>query len=96
MQAKSVAQESPAFVNAMSGLPLVLMSEGGSANEVWKSIELGAVEYLEKPLSQLKLRNIWQHVVRKVRQSCSLQTLAPQLEPAVCCHACITSHACIM
>ena len=47
-------------------MPLVLMSEGGSANEVWKSIELGAVEYLEKPLSPLKLRNIWQHVVRKV------------------------------
>ena len=42
------------------------MSERGSANEVWKSIELGAVEYVEKPLSQLKLRNIWQHVVRKV------------------------------
>jgi len=42
------------------------MSEGGSASEVWKSIELGAAEYLEKPLSTLKLRNIWQHVVRKV------------------------------
>ena len=66
MQAKTVAQESPAFVNALNGMPLVLMSEGGSANIVWKSIELGAVEYLEKPLSELKLRNIWQHVVRKV------------------------------
>ena len=42
------------------------MSEGGSATEVLKSIELGAVEYIEKPLSLLKLRNIWQHVVRKV------------------------------
>jgi len=50
----------------LNGLPLVLMSEGGSASEVWKSIELGAAEYLEKPLSTLKLRNIWQHVVRKV------------------------------
>lgn len=76
MQAKTVAQESPAFVNALNGLPLVLMSEGGSANEVWKSIELGAVEYLEKPLSQLKLRNIWQHVVRKVCQSWDLYAFA--------------------
>ena len=84
-----MAQEGPAFVNAVNGLPLVLMSEGGSANEVWKSIELGAVEYLEKPLSQLKLRNIWQHVVRKVCQSYSSQNLAPQLQSAVFCHACI-------
>ena len=66
MQAKAVAKESPAFVHSLNGLPLVLMSEGGSASEVWKSIELGAAEYLEKPLSTLKLRNIWQHVVRKV------------------------------
>jgi len=66
LQAKAVAKESPAFVHSLNGLPLVLMSEGGSANEVWKSIELGAAEYLEKPLSTLKLRNIWQHVVRKV------------------------------
>ena len=67
LQAKTVAHDTPAFVAALDGMPLVLMSEGGSANQVWKSIELGAVEYLEKPLSQLKLRNIWQHVVRKVR-----------------------------
>jgi len=66
LQAKAVAKESPAFVHSLNGLPLVLMSEGGSASEVWKSIELGAAEYLEKPLSTLKLRNIWQHVVRKV------------------------------
>lgn len=77
MQVKTVAQESPAFVTAVNGLPLVLMSEGGSANEVWKSIELGAVEYLEKPLSQLKLRNIWQHVVRKVCQPHRFRNLAP-------------------
>ncbi|MBA0861775.1 hypothetical protein Goshw_000671 [Gossypium schwendimanii] len=28
-------------------------------------VELGAVEFLKKPLSEEKLRNIWQHVVRK-------------------------------
>lgn len=69
-EANTVAGESPAFVNALNGMPLVLMSEGGSATKVWKSIELGAVEYLEKPLSTLKLRNIWQHVVRKMVQGC--------------------------
>ena len=39
-------------MHALNGMPRVVMSKGGSANEVWKSIELGAVEYLEKPLSQ--------------------------------------------
>jgi hypothetical protein len=47
-------------------LPLVLMSATGGAGEVMKGIELGAVDYLEKPVSLDKLRNIWQHVVRKV------------------------------
>jgi DNA-binding response OmpR family regulator len=47
-------------------LPLVLMSATGGAGEVMKGIELGAVDYLEKPVSLPKLRNIWQHVVRKV------------------------------
>ena len=28
--------------------------------------QLGAVEFLQKPLSEDKLRNIWQHVVHKV------------------------------
>ena len=35
-------------------------------DEVMKGIELGAVDFLEMPISPLKLRNIWQHVVRKV------------------------------
>lgn len=28
--------------------------------------QLGAVEFLRKPLSEDKLRNLWQHVVHKV------------------------------
>ena len=51
-------------------LPLVLMSGSGSQGEVMKGIELGAVDYLEKPVSLQKLRNIWQHVVRKVSVTC--------------------------
>ena len=58
------------IVAALDGVPLLLMtSEGGSQQEVWSSIELGAADCLEKPLSPLKLRTIWQHVVRKVGPS---------------------------
>lgn len=59
------------FREALQGLPLVLMADGGSTGntgDVWKGIELGAVDFLERPLSLLKLQNIWQHVVRKVRR----------------------------
>ncbi|KAL5183984.1 Two-component response regulator-like APRR2 [Glycine soja] len=34
-------------------------------NTMMKCIALGAVEFLSKPLSEDKLRNIWQHVVHK-------------------------------
>lgn len=52
---------------AASALPLVLMVDKDSPyRDVMRGIELGAVDVLEKPLSSLKLRNIWQHVVRKV------------------------------
>ena len=49
------------------GLPLVLMSSSSGPAEVMKGIDSGAVDFLETPVSELKLRNIWQHVVRKVR-----------------------------
>lgn len=75
-EAKSVAQDAPDFVSLLSGMPLVLMSDGGSATQVWKSIELGAVEYLEKPLSTSKLKNIWQHVVRKMMENNDVEELS--------------------
>jgi len=50
------------------GLPLVLMGASTGPDEVMKGIELGAVDFLEMPISPLKLRNIWQHVVRKVTE----------------------------
>ena len=52
------------------GLPLVLMGASTGPDEVMKGIELGAVDYLAMPISPLKLRNIWQHVVRKVILAC--------------------------
>ncbi len=48
------------------GVPVVLMSSGAAPAAVMQGIELGAVDFLEKPLSKHKLQNIWQHVVRKV------------------------------
>ena len=70
VQAKAMAPESEVSSRlrlAASALPLVLMVDKDSPyRDVMRGIELGAVDVLEKPLSSLKLRNIWQHVVRKV------------------------------
>lgn len=55
---------------AAANLPLILTTEDAtSTDDVWKGIELGAAEVLVKPLSSLKLQNIWQHVVRKVSRA---------------------------
>lgn len=46
-------------------LPVVLMGgERCSAAEVLAAVEAGAADVLDRPLSQLKLRNLWQHTVR--------------------------------
>lgn len=61
------SSEGQFLLEAAGGLPLVLVSAPGTMSEcVWRGIEVGAAEVLEKPLSLLKLQNIWQHVVRKV------------------------------
>ncbi len=71
MQAKALAKDATdggTLRQSAAHLPLVLMSEkGSSTDDVWRGIEVGAADVLEKPLSLLKLRNIWQHVVRKVQ-----------------------------
>ena len=55
------------FLQTISSLPLLLISSPeGMTDCVWRGIEVGAAEVLEKPLSTHKLQNIWQHVVRKV------------------------------
>lgn len=66
-------------------LPLVLMSEkGSSTDDVWRGIEVGAADVLEKPLSLLKLRNIWQHVVRKMMSGAVAEGReVPNLDPKV-------------
>ncbi|BBN16841.1 two-component response regulator ARR-B family [Marchantia polymorpha subsp. ruderalis] len=65
-----------ALVEAMTGegfkilevarhLPTILMSNTENMAIMMQGIALGAADFLQKPLSDEKLRNIWQHVVRK-------------------------------
>jgi len=48
-------------------LPVIMMSGNGETSVVMKGITHGACDYLLKPVRIEELRNIWQHVVRKLR-----------------------------
>ncbi|GBF97587.1 hypothetical protein Rsub_10723 [Raphidocelis subcapitata] len=51
---------------AAADVPLVLMGAGCGAAWVRDGVvSLGAADVLERPLSSLKLRNLWQHTVRR-------------------------------
>jgi DNA-binding response OmpR family regulator len=63
---------SSAFARAASTVPLVLTGENTSQQQKLVGIRFGAMDFLEKPVALLKLRNVWQHTVRKVRLPCSL------------------------
>ncbi|KAJ1428928.1 Signal transduction response regulator, receiver domain [Sesbania bispinosa] len=53
------------FLENAKDLPTIMTSNNHCLNTMMKCIALGAVEFLSKPLSEDKLRNIWQHVVHK-------------------------------
>ncbi|KAK9698906.1 hypothetical protein RND81_08G139500 [Saponaria officinalis] len=53
------------FLETAKDLPTIMMSKENCLSTMMKCIALGAVEFLIKPLSEEKLRNIWQHVVHK-------------------------------
>ncbi|TKY55543.1 Two-component response regulator APRR2 [Spatholobus suberectus] len=53
------------FLENAKDLPTIMTSSNHCLNTMMKCIALGAVEFLSKPLSEDKLRNIWQHVVHK-------------------------------
>ncbi|KAI7839234.1 hypothetical protein COHA_006932 [Chlorella ohadii] len=44
--------------------PVVLMAASPSSSAVLEGVRLGAVDFLERPLSQHKLRTLWQHKIR--------------------------------
>ncbi|CAN6986026.1 unnamed protein product [Brassica rapa subsp. trilocularis] len=50
---------------AKDHLPTIMISNDHCITTTMKCIALGAVEFLQKPLSPDKLKNIWQHVVHK-------------------------------
>ncbi|CAO2837955.1 unnamed protein product [Amaranthus hypochondriacus] len=54
------------FLQTAKDLPTIMISKEHCLNTMMKCIALGAVEFLVEPLSEDKLRNIWQHVVHKV------------------------------
>ncbi|XP_047180892.1 two-component response regulator ORR21-like isoform X2 [Vigna umbellata] len=47
-------------------LPVIMMSGDSTTSAVMKGIRHGACDYLIKPVREEELRNIWQHVVRKI------------------------------
>ncbi|XP_062073756.1 two-component response regulator-like APRR2 isoform X2 [Humulus lupulus] len=53
------------FLETAKELPIIMTSTVHCLSTMMKCIALGAVEFLPKPLSEDKLRNIWQHVVHK-------------------------------
>ncbi|KAE9596734.1 putative response regulator and transcription factor RR-A-type family [Lupinus albus] len=53
------------FLQNAKDLPTIMTSNNQCLSTMMKCIALGAVEFQNKPLSEDKLRNIWQHVVHK-------------------------------
>lgn len=53
------------FLETAKDLPTILMSNVHCLSTMMKCIALGAVEFVQKPLSDDKLRNIWQHALHK-------------------------------
>ncbi|KAF6135364.1 hypothetical protein GIB67_027238 [Kingdonia uniflora] len=53
------------LLETVKDLPIIMTSSIHCLSTVMKCIALGAAEFLQKPLSEDKLRNLWQHVVHK-------------------------------
>ncbi|CAI8609462.1 unnamed protein product [Vicia faba] len=68
------------FLENKKDLPTIMTSNNDCLNTVMKCIALGAVEFLSKPLSEDKLRNIWQHVVHKAFNA-GANVLSESLKP---------------
>ncbi|GAB4857787.1 Two-component response regulator-like [Ancistrocladus abbreviatus] len=62
------------FLETAKDLPTIMMSNMHCLTTMMKCIALGAVEFLQKPLSEEKLKNIWQHVVHKAFNASRLKS----------------------
>ncbi|KAL4385244.1 hypothetical protein GQ457_15G008640 [Hibiscus cannabinus] len=68
------------FLETAKDLPTIMTSNIHCISTMMKCIALGAVEFLRKPLSEEKLRNIWQHVVHKAFNAAG-KDLSESLKP---------------
>ncbi|XP_024985885.1 two-component response regulator-like APRR2 isoform X2 [Cynara cardunculus var. scolymus] len=71
------------FLESAKDLPTIMNSDVNCLSTMMKCIALGAVEFLEKPLSEDKLRNIWQHVAHKAFAGLKDQSERLQSEKAL-------------
>ncbi|KAI7840077.1 hypothetical protein COHA_006207 [Chlorella ohadii] len=69
------------FVDAFEDTPVVLMAAAAGHADVLRAVKMGAVDFLDKPLSLLKLKNIWQHSVRKMM----LKAAGPRPDRSLSC-----------
>ncbi|XP_057415613.1 two-component response regulator-like APRR2 isoform X1 [Lotus japonicus] len=68
------------FLQNAKDLPTIMTSNNHCLDTMMKCIALGAVEFLSKPLSEDKLKNIWQHVVHKAFNA-GASVLSESLKP---------------
>ncbi|KAJ8464602.1 hypothetical protein OPV22_027154 [Ensete ventricosum] len=68
------------FLEMAKGIPTIVISDVHCLSTMMKCIALGAAEFLQKPVSEDKLRNIWQHVVHKAFNA-GVNELSKSLKP---------------
>ncbi|WIA22714.1 hypothetical protein OEZ86_009676 [Tetradesmus obliquus] len=58
---KACSSAGQQLLDMCQGVPCILMAANPAQEDIMTGIQLGAVDFLAKPLSPLKLQNIWQH-----------------------------------
>ncbi|XP_027181004.1 two-component response regulator-like APRR2 isoform X2 [Coffea eugenioides] len=69
------------FLETANDLPTIMISDNNCRSTMMKCIALGAVEFLQKPVSDDKLQNIWQHVVHKQAFNAGGKDVSEALKP---------------
>ncbi|GAX75017.1 hypothetical protein CEUSTIGMA_g2463.t1 [Chlamydomonas eustigma] len=89
------SHETAIILTAAKTLPLVLMATNLCPKEIVSGItKRGAVDFMEKPLHPQKLKNIWQHVVRKMMvggSTCGDNTRSEPISPGSVSLDCLSS-----
>eukprot|EP00775_Hariotina_reticulata_P011577 gene11577-11721_t len=61
--------ESQDIWTAAKLVPIIIMGEAVAADDILQAINQGAADFIQKPLTQRCMRNIWQHTVRRLMGS---------------------------